>query len=950
MPLPLTWIIPPLLGSLVHVGVYGYLARRYREPFLRAWTWGWVTYTLRFAVLVPASVGSGASGWLAASQLFALWSGVLLLRGAREFSGNRLGRAWVWVGSALSSWILVGRWLSVSFVAYTLPTFAFLGFVNLEAGRVLLRGGRLPGGGAAVRFAGISFLVWGIHKWDYPFLARIPAVAPWGYTLGAALGVAASLGLLVAYLESERTQADRSRRFLRAVLDAIPDRVLVVDAQLRVLDGNPAAGLIPGRHTGRPCRELHGQISGPCGDPGGDCPVSLAMERGETVRLLRDTTGPGGQPLALEVLATPLNDAGRVIGAVAVGRDVTERAELMARLARAKAQWESTFDAVPDGVVVVGADRRVRRINRALAKRLGHTPRELVGRSLDEAQLAALENVSMIRGFGEWRSPELGGVFLVSATPVEWGGEDAEGWVYVARDITRQKEAEGRLARERQNLHALLTTMSDGVVGVDRRGTITFVNRAVVSLWGGAKEGMVGRPFRSVFAQWGKNELAEAVERVLTTGDPWAGESTLVVEGRIKREMDVRILPLRPDGGAVRGGVVVFRDITDTRALERERVRIQHLEALGVFAGGIAHDFNNLLMGISGNLELAERRLDRSPESAARMIRGARDACARGAGIARQLLTFARGGEPALKRVDLTGMIEDWVRFPLAGSAVTPEVRVAPGLPEVEIDVEQVHQVVTNLVVNARQAMPAGGRIRVRAETVEVSEDPAGSFLQPGTYVRITVADQGCGIPPDHLGRIFDPYFTTKPSGSGLGLATAHSVIRRHGGAIDVASQVGVGTTFSVYLPVAQGEAEPEEGLPSTPGGCDLQGRRVLAMDDDPVLQEILWENLASTGCRAVVVSDGEQAVTAFHEALDQGEPYEAVILDLTVQGGMGGLETVGRIRELKPDAFVVAVSGYAEAPVMTRPAAFGFDASLPKPYAFSDLCRVIGEGIGSST
>jgi len=943
---PLFWIIPPFLGSLVLLGVYGYLTRAYREPFLRLWTWGWLLYTARFGAMVPIALGAPRAPWQVANQLCALWSGYLLLRGARVFADKRLAGGWALTAAALSAWVVAGPLWEATFVVYTAPTFLFLGFANLEAGRVLLASGKqFPRAGAAVRFTGAVFVLWGLHKWDYPFLARLPAAAPWGYTLGAAFSLVTAVGLLIAYLEREHDRAEQARRFLRTVLDTVPDRVLVVDPQLRVIQGNRAAGFdVNGPEGAVSCRDLHENIGVPCRAGERACPVADAMETGATVRVVRDLSAPGGSVRTLEVLVAPLKTQdGKLLGAVTVGRDITERAQLLASLAQAKAEWEATFDAVPDLLAVVGPDLRIRRVNRPLARRLGRSPAEVVGLGMEEAGLAEMGRAASRGGEGELRSSRLGGVFLVSATPVSLGARDSDrGWVYVARDITRQKRAEDRLAQERANLDTLLGTMSDAVIAVDAHGCVTFLNAAAEGLTGWPAARARGRPLEEVIPPCEGFSLAEAVRAVLAGGNPWAGEGCVQPRGGGRREVDAQVLALRPEHPSGSGAVIVMRDVTDARALERERVRSEHVEALGVFAGGLAHDFNNLLMGISGNLELAERRLRTSPERALEPLRRAQDACRRASGVARQLLTFARGGEPVRKRVDLGPLLEGWVRFPLAGSSVTAEIHVAPDLKPVDVDVEQIHQVITNLVVNARQAMPEGGRLRVWAENADTAPGAVEPRRIPSGYVRITVADEGCGIPPEHLPRIFDPYFTTKQDGTGLGLATSYSVVRRHGGTIQVESQEGAGATFCVYLPTAPSARPGEGAAEGLPPEEAVPGLRILAMDDDPLLREILQENLESCGARPYVVEDGEQAVAAFRTAKEEGRPYQAVVLDLTVRGGMGGLEAARRIRELDPAVPIVAASGYAEAPAIARPRECGFDAAVSKPYSFAELCRVL--------
>jgi CheY-like chemotaxis protein len=292
-----------------------------------------------------------------------------------------------------------------------------------------------------------------------------------------------------------------------------------------------------------------------------------------------------------------------------------------------------------------------------------------------------------------------------------------------------------------------------------------------------------------------------------------------------------------------------------------------------------------------------------------------------------------------LKKVfSLAAKLEGWAAFVLQGTNVRCEVAVAPDLPAVEADEGQLHQVVSNLVLNARQAMPGGGTVQLRADEKAV-EPQSGLPLAPGRYVRLTVEDRGVGILPEHLPRIFDPYFTTKQTGSGLGLSTAYSIVRRHGGHVVASSTLGRGSTFSVYLPASLSPI-PQSREPAT----DARGGagRVLVMDDEAMIRDVLADLLPDLGYEAVFAAEGGEAVEKYRAALAQGRPFDAVLLDLTVPGGMGGLETLAKLRELAPAVRAIASTGYASGPVLGDFAAQGFVAAIPKPYRPSDLARVL--------
>jgi CheY-like chemotaxis protein/two-component sensor histidine kinase len=319
--------------------------------------------------------------------------------------------------------------------------------------------------------------------------------------------------------------------------------------------------------------------------------------------------------------------------------------------------------------------------------------------------------------------------------------------------------------------------------------------------------------------------------------------------------------------------------------------------------------------------------------------------CARARGVTNQLLTFSKGGAPVKATASISELVTECTRFTLSGSPVAPQFDISSDLWPAEVDAIQIGQVIQNLVLNAMQAMgPRGGILTVALRNAELdaSSLPARISLPPGRYVWLTVADTGAGIPAEYLDRIFDPYFSTKEKGTGLGLAVCYSIVRAHGGAITVESDVGAGTRFSIYLPAStRPVAHVPELPPPPPRG--LRGR-VLLMDDDPTVAEVTQEMLESLGYATRTASCGEDAVEQFRHADAQSEPFDTVILDLTVPGGLGGRDTLPQIRAVRPDVRVLATSGYADDPVLANYREYGFDGVLPKPFTLAELARALGE------
>jgi signal transduction histidine kinase/ActR/RegA family two-component response regulator len=374
---------------------------------------------------------------------------------------------------------------------------------------------------------------------------------------------------------------------------------------------------------------------------------------------------------------------------------------------------------------------------------------------------------------------------------------------------------------------------------------------------------------------------------------------------------------------------------------EEELLRARKLESLGVLAGGIAHDFNNFLTVVQGNIEVAKSRLS-SAEPAQAFLDQAVSACQRAKSLSSQLLTFAKGGTPIRRVVSITQLIADAVHLAQTGSHVRIVTELAEGLWSSEVDPGQIGQVLHNILLNARQATTGSGVIEVRASNI------VGDDSEP--WVRITIRDEGTGIAPETLRRIFDPYFSTKPGGSGLGLATAYAIVTKHGGVISARSTLAVGTQFSIDLPASSANPLPAEALAGT---THTGTERLLVMDDDPSLRILSQGVLTHLGYDVQLAADGAEAIALYRKAAVEGRSFDAVLLDLTVTGGMGGVETASKLRDLDPTAKLIVSSGYSDAPVMAHFSEYGFDAVLEKPWtvqAMSEVLRTVLAAVPSQS
>jgi signal transduction histidine kinase/CheY-like chemotaxis protein len=372
-------------------------------------------------------------------------------------------------------------------------------------------------------------------------------------------------------------------------------------------------------------------------------------------------------------------------------------------------------------------------------------------------------------------------------------------------------------------------------------------------------------------------------------------------------------------------------EMTQRREIEEELFKARKLESLGVMAGGIAHDFNNFLTVVQGNLEIARMQLDAGDPVQAVLSRTAM-ACQRAAFLSSQLLTFAKGGVPVRRVLAVKEIVNDAAGLARAGSQIAIELYLSDDLRAVEVDSGQMVQALHNILVNAMQSMPGGGIVEIHAVNAIVRDRPAAE-----ARVRISIRDYGCGIPFDVLPRIFDPYFTTKPGASGLGLATAFAIIAKHGGSLSVESKAGAGSTFTVDLPASLAQPAPRPVAPVVSKGAE----RLLIMDDEEALRQLLETALGKLGYHVAAARDGAEAIALCEEACAKGRAFDAALLDLTVNGGMGGLEAAARLKQVDPKLKLIVSSGYSDAPVMANYRKYGFDGVIRKPWALAEISEV---------
>ena len=515
--------------------------------------------------------------------------------------------------------------------------------------------------------------------------------------------------------------------------------------------------------------------------------------------------------------------------------------------------------------------------------------------------------------------------------------------ISACRDITERKKAAETIADEKERLAVTLRSIGDGVIVTDINGRITLINKVGEQLTGWHSDAARGKTLTEVFNiinESTREKCENPVEKVLRTGAivGLANHTALIRRDGTEIIIADSAAPINDRHSQTIGIVLVFRDITAQYRLEQEMQKMQKLESLGLLAGGLAHDFNNLLTSILGNVSLVKMQVGVDHKSFNRLT-DAEKAARRATDLTQQLLTFAKGGAPIKEPASLAEIAKETCNFAMSGSSARCLYTIPASLWSAEVDKGQISQVFNNLTINSIHAMPGGGTIRLDFENATIQENSALSLLKPGDYIKIVFSDEGAGIPEHIVDKIFEPYFTTKSGGTGLGLATVFSIINRHEGQISVESKIGVGTTFTLYVPALRDTVSPvREGTSGVQAG---QGR-VLVMDDEELIRNVAGDILRELGYEVAFARDGKEAIEAYLKAEREKNPIHVVIMDLTVPGGMGGKEAVRSLHAVAADAKVIVSSGYSMDPIMAEYEKYGFCGVVCKPYNANEISEVV--------
>ncbi|MFA4915209.1 MAG: PAS domain S-box protein [Syntrophales bacterium] len=736
------------------------------------------------------------------------------------------------------------------------------------------------------------------------------------------------------------TGMDKTTEKLQAAFDAISDAVCLLDNERRIAHCNPAMARLIGKSTdeviGRTCWELvHGTQ-----EPVQGCPIVRSWQTLERETMIQRIGGH----LFEESVYPILNGQRYPIAAVHMISNITERKQK-------EESHQTIIKTALDGFWLTNLEGKFLEVNGSYCGMVGYTQDELLNMSIMdiEAEENPEDTARRIKKIVETGSDRFlsrhrcksGDIIDVEVSVNYLGGAGEERLFVFVRDVTERKKAEAAFKESETKYRMLVERLHAGVYQADRDGTFLTMNTSGAKILGfDSAEQVVGKYRTADFYP----DLSVRRQKIPGLNE----EGFAIREMQLKRRDGSLIWVLaninsrHKENGDIIGYEGTFAEITERKRLEEEYRKVAKLESLGVLAGGIAHDFNNLLTGVIGNISLMKFYVQ-TGDKIYNLLQEAEKASLRTRGLTKQLLTFARGGAPVKKTADIAELVRETAGFVLRGSGVKCEFSMPDDLWGAEVDEGLISQVIHNLVINADEAMRKMGVLNVRARNIIIGEHD-NLPLPGGRYIEIELEDHGTGIAAEDMSRIFDPYFTTKVGGSGLGLTAAYSIVRDHQGYIAVESEPGVGSTFRFYLPVMKGKEMEERVKTSPKEGNTEGGARILVMDDEEMIRMLLEHALTLAGYEVEVARDGSEAVKCYQAAKEEGRPFDLVILDLTVPGGMGGKEAIKRLLEVDPEVKAIVSSGYADDLAMAHFRDYGFKAVARKPFTVPDLRRIVGE------
>lgn len=767
-------------------------------------------------------------------------------------------------------------------------------------------------------------------------------------------------------LYEKECEINEQNEIFKTILYSIGDGVISTDRNGNVTHMNPIAERLTmwteKEAKGKPLESVFYIVNETTRDTI-DNPVKKVLDDGRIVGLANHTIliSRDGKETPIADSGSPIQGIdGKVHGVVIVFQDQTIEHERQDEIQKSEQRYRSLFTEMKEGFALheiicnnegVPVDYKFITLNPAFEEltglkaenTVGHTIKELVP-EIENDWIERYGNVALtgVPVVFEKYTASLKKYYHVVAFCPQKGQ-----FAVLFTDITERKTTESRILDEKERLNITLASITDGVITTDLLGNIVIMNRSAENLTGWSRDGGEAcsvNDVLNVVDELTNTRQIDLVDKIVKAGKSieFTNAAILITKAGTTLSIELSGAPITNAEGSTVGVVIVLRNVTEKKKFLENMQRAQKLESIGVLAGGIAHDFNNLLGGIFGYIDMANESVaERKYDDVSKQLDKALKVFNRAKALTMQLLTFSKGGLPIRKTQDLTAIIRSSVQFALSGSSIESEIVIDNPLNKCDCDENQIAQVIDNIVINAKQAMPQGGKLMINAVNIDKALLPPEIMPVNELYIQISITDQGIGMPKEIMSRIFDPFFSTKETGHGLGLATAYSIMQRHDGAVTVESEQGRGSTFHLFLPVSKtisSETILKEEVEHKGSG------KILIMDDEEFLLDIVGDILMSLGYTTVKVRNGIDALKLYKEVVDKKEHFVASILDLTIPGGPGGREVVTEIRKMDPYAIVIAASGYSDDPVMADPQSCGFSASIAKPFRKKSLIETLNK------
>ena len=937
-------IVATLIGTAVLAATYFFLYQTDKKRFLLIWTYAWCLQALRFIfMLFFTAFTPDTVFFLLGNQLSSLWSGVFLLWGTDAYLNRNISKNWFYFGFALSIYVIAYGVITPSIFPISLPVFIFLGCVYIWTGSIFLKQKYMPGPYSKV--IGVLFIIWGLHKFDYPFLRPLEWLAPWGYVIGATLEISVAVSILMLYFQHAKKQIIESEEKYRLIVENQNELVVKLDPQHRIIYASPRYISTFGKTE----KEHQDVDFKPLVHPE-DVPVmeislaKLIHKPHKTYHEERARTVMGWRWFAWSAKAM-MDKEGQIKEVISVGRDIHDQKMAEKALRDSEAYMQSIFRVAPVGIGVV-LDRVFLKVNDRFCDMLGYAQDELLGQNAkliypteEEYDKVGRNKYDQIRSRGtgtvETRMKCKDGKIiyvLLGSTPIDPHNQGL-GITFTALDITTIKHSEEALRQSEAKYRTMMEAIKDPVYICSQDHRIQYLNPAMIE-------------------RVGYNAQGEFCFKALHGFDrkcPWCRHKEIafqdhseidITSPKDNRSYSVSSTIFENEEGSF-SKISVFRDITEVKKLQNQLQQVQKMEAIGNLAGGIAHDFNNILFPIIGLSELLTEDLPKGSLE----YRNAQEILAagkRGSDLVKQILTFSRQSELRMIPVWIQKILREVLK--LTRSTIPSDIIINQDIQEdcgkVLIDPTQLHQIAMNLITNAYHAVEEnGGEISIKLRETEIPvNNSSGNKVQPGYYAKLTVSDTGCGISSHNLDKIFDPYFTTKPQGkgTGLGLSVVYGIVKEYSGEIHVTSTIGEGTSFDVLLPLHETQ---EDLLPSKVTN-PIQGgtEHILLIDDEEQIATLEKQILERLGYQVTSRTSSVEALEAFKSAPDI---FDLVISDMTMPN-LNGIQLAKELIGIKPDIPIIICTGFSERLDVSSADKIGVKGVLMKPIIRAVMAEMV--------